>query len=158
MCQVTFCFTCFGCFFCLVGLKGNQSDCSKDLPWAYFSANSWGLFTVCHCQTLGIKNWRRRGPELPQSCPEKQWVWTCSSMIVLNPDFGGWRTKFDLFYLANFTHFTNSTRLISFTRSNNFINYNCFTFSLNWPHWADSVIESPCLSGCVSVPSGAVFF
>ena len=24
-------------------------------------------------------------------------------------------------------------------------------FSLNWPHWADSVIESPCSSVCLSV-------
>ena len=35
-------------------------------------------------------------------------------------------------------------------------------FSLNWPHWANSVIESQCPSVCVSVclsaPSDAVFF
>ena len=39
-------------------------------------------------------------------------------------------------------------------------------FSLNRPHWADSVIETPCPSVCPSfcscvrgcVPSGAVFF
>ena len=31
-------------------------------------------------------------------------------------------------------------------------------FSLNRPHWADSVIESPCPSVCVSAPLGAVFF
>ena len=35
-------------------------------------------------------------------------------------------------------------------------------FSLTWPHWAASVIQSPCpsvfLCVCLSVPSDAVFF
>ena len=31
------------------------------------------------------------------------------------------------------------------------IKHNKDLFSLNLPHWADSVIESPCLSVCVSV-------
>ena len=39
---------------------------------------------------------------------------------------------------------------------------NGFKFSLNRPHWADSVVESPCPSVCVlvrgSAPSSAVFF
>ena len=29
----------------------------------------------------------------PWACLEKQWVWTCLSRTVLNPDFGGWRAK-----------------------------------------------------------------
>ena len=31
------------------------------------------------------------------------------------------------------------------------IRYFCFLFSLNWLHWADSVIELPCPDVCLSV-------
>ena len=63
--------------FALGRSRGNQSDYLRDLPWANFPDNPWGLSTVC--QTSGFKNQRRVAR---WACLEKQWVWTCSSLTV----------------------------------------------------------------------------
>ena len=44
-----------------------------------------------HCLSdFGLHKPKKMWPRVdPWACLEKQWVWTCSSLTVLNPDFGG---------------------------------------------------------------------
>ena len=58
-----------------------KSDYPRDLPRANLSNNPWGLITVC--QTLGFKNRRRCGTELPHGLVQRNsgcglaQVWQC---------------------------------------------------------------------------------
>ena len=48
-----------------------------------------------HCLSdFGLQKPKKKRAKVAQwACQEKQWVRTCSSLTVFNPDFGGWRTK-----------------------------------------------------------------
>ena len=64
----------------------------KGPPMGNFFRQSMMTF---HCLSdFGLQKPKQMRPRVaPWACLEKQWVVNCSSLTVLNPDFGGWRTK-----------------------------------------------------------------
>ena len=82
-------------FHCAPRILNSCSDYQiHDVYWQIKLFFRQSLRTFPCLSDFGLQKPKKMWPRVaPWACLEKQWVWTCSSLTVLNPDFGGGRTK-----------------------------------------------------------------
>ena len=77
---------------------GTNNEKSEGVVWKNLPfVGSEGNQTFPRGADFGLQQPKKMSPRVaPWECVEKQWVWTCSSLTVLNPDFSGRRTHFEM--------------------------------------------------------------